>query len=555
MDKLPLYINIGLGVYFAVLLLFSILFGVKRGFGRAISRLVTIIISLPLAYFLCKLLLELVIDKLGLVDTIVESLSDEELTFTADTITPLMAVVTALCVPLLYIFVYFIVNKIMLIFYAISKKFIKKGQTKGSKLGGVIVSMLTCTISFCTLLLPLNGYVGVLSEASDEIVAMQDEPDSDMEEAFELFGDIRDTGLFKVTKGLSDGAFKLMTKTKLETTTGKEIKTDAKSELAGTLELVNDLADVMENEEASEDTVKSIAEVLDYKGKNSIDAIKITFTKMLKEAGAEWKAGNAYMSINLKTELNDDDVFNAFAPMLDKLANSNEDNISDILISLSNLIEAENNLSEYLTAVNSLSENADLKSVVDYIDEYNHETFDALLDLGNDQLSGVGGDSAKFITAFKALFDELYLAKNAGTYMNEISVGGYSLSLTTPIGIIVGEITEYKTTDVESVNYAIMKFYDYVKNKETYNSEYFANVDNMREFTLNLNELLDKILVSPALYNGVKRTSVLGIEFEVTVEEKEAIDMIIDSKKQQNGISTEQQGVLESLKNFFIKPV
>ena len=552
MDKLPLYINIGLGVYFGLLLLFSILFGIKRGLGRSISRLVTIILSLPIAYFLSKFLLELAIDKFGLVDTIMETMSKEDISFSKDAISPIMIVVTALCIPLAFILVYFIVNKIMFIFYAISKKFIAKGESKGSKIGGVLVSMLTCTISFCTLLLPLNGYIGVVSDSSSEIIAMQENPDKEITELFDTIDDTRNSGLLKITKGLSDTTFKLLTNTKLTTTTGKTKKVNAKTELAGTLELVNEISEIMKNEEASEDMVSNFAKALDYNGSNSVYAIKIAFTKMVREAGTEWKAGNKFLKIDFKNEFGDE-TFNAFSGMFDNLISATEDNVSDILTSLSNLIIAENNLSVYLSNVNSgTATTDDLISVIDYIDEYNHDTFNALLDIGDKELKGVSAtDAPKFINAFKKLFDELYASKLAGTYTNAITISQYDLNLTIPGGTLTQTIAQSETSDVGAVHFGIMKFFDYVKNKETYNATYFANADNMNSFCLDLNKLLDNILYSPALFKGTKAAAELNISFEVYLEEKIAIDTVIDSKKTQSGITSEQQDLLERVKTFF----
>lgn len=549
MDKLPLYINIGLGVYFGILLLFSILFGVKRGLGRSISRLVTIILSLPIAYFLSKFLLELAIDKFGLVDTIMETMSKEDVSFSKDTITPIMVVVTALCVPLAFIFVYFIVNKIMFIFYAISKKFIAKGESKGSKFGGVLVSMLTCTISFCTLLLPLNGYIGVVDEGATEISEfIESQDNSNLNKVLDAVEETRNSGILKFTKGISDKTFKLLTKTELTTTTDKTIKTNAKSEIIGVLEIYQDFLDVML------ESFEEIAKVLDYKGKNSISAFKISATTLLKEASVEWKAGKEYLGKNIKEEIGDDDSFNAITPMLDKLSDSNEDNIDQILLSIGRLIDATTLLRDYLTEVNNLTENQTdlLISIVSRLDQENHQTFNDVLRVQNTELDGVSEqDSIKFVSAFIALFDELYNSKLAGTLTNVITVNEYDLNLTIPGGTLSQTIQQFETSDVESVNFAILKFYDYIKNKETYNATYFANADNMNSFCLDLNKLLDNILYSPALFKGTKAVAELNVSFEVYQEEKIAIDTVIDSKKTQSGITSEQQDLLERVKTFF----
>lgn len=549
MDKLPLYINIGLGVYFGLLLLFSILFGIKRGLGRSISRLVTIILSLPIAYFLSKFLLELAIDKFGLVDTITETLSKEDISFSKDAISPIMIVVTALCIPLAFILVYFIVNKIMFIFYAISKKFIAKGESKGSKIGGVLVSMLTCTISFCTLLLPLNGYIGVVDEGATEISEfIESQDNSNINKVLDAVEETRNSGILKFTKGISDKTFKLLTKTELTTTTDKTIKTNAKSEIIGVLEIYQDYLDAML------DSFEEIAKVLDYKGKNSISAFKISVTTLLKEASVEWKEGKEYLGKNIKEEIGDDDSFNAITPMLDKLSDSNEDNIDQILLSIGRLIDATTLLRDYLTEVNNLTENQTdlLISIVSRLDQENHQTFNDVLRAQNTELDGVSEqDSIKFVSAFIALFDELYDSKLAGTLTNVITINEYDLNLTIPGGTLSQTIQQFETSDVESVNFAILKFYDYIKNKETYNATYFANADNMNSFCLDLNKLLDNILYSPALFKGTKAAAELNISFEVYLEEKIAIDTVIDSKKTQSGITSEQQELLERVKTFF----
>ncbi len=549
MDKLPLYINIGLVVYFALLLLFSILFGIKRGLFRSLSRLITVLISLPIAYFLSKFLLKLLVGNFGLVDFLIEELSKEQIAISEESVTPLVTVAIAFAVPLTFALIYFVVNKIMLIFYAISKKFIKKGEFGGNRLGGVLISMLTCTISFCTLLLPLNGYIGAVDEGATEIsdyIEAQD--NSNLNKILDTVKETRNSGILKFTKGLSDQTFKFLTETELTTTTDKTIKTNAKSEIIGVLEISQDFFDVMLK------SFEEIAKVLDYKGKNSIIAFKIFATNLLKEASVEWKAGKEYLGKNIKDELGDDGVFNAFTPMLDKLSNCNEDNIAQIVLSVGRLIDATVLLKEYLTEVNNLAEDQTdiLIEVISRLDEDNHQSFNEILQVQNTKLDGVTKqDAENFVSAFIALFDELYNSKLAGTLTNVITVSEYDLNLTIPGGTLSQTIQQFETSDAEAINYGIIKFYDYVKNKDTYNADYFANTDNMQEFCLDLNLLLDKILYSPALYNGTKRAEELDISFEVNQEEKLAIDAVIDSKKEQSGLTLEQQSVLENLKYFF----
>ncbi len=554
MEKLPLYANIGLGVYFLILILFAILFGVKRGLFRALSRMVTIIISLPIAYFLSKFLLETLVDKLGLVDEIVKSMSEGDMTFTADSLSSVISVVIALCVPLLFIFIYFIVNKIMFIFYAISKKWIKKGQTTGSKIGGVIISILTCTISFSTLVLPLGGYIGVVSDASAQILEMEEEPDQSLVDTLDMVSDIGDTGLFKVTKGLSNGTFKLLTSVKLKGATGKTKKSNAKSEIIGTLEVVNEIAELSDQELSAQDTLRQMATSLDYKGKNSVYAIKIAFTKLLNEAGTEWKEGNEYFGINMRQEFEDQETFDTFSSIFDLFINANEDNLHLVMASMANLVDAEENLYEYLSSVNEGTATSEkLVEVIDFVDELNHQTFIDLIALGEDELTAVAEtDSEKFVRAYQILFDKLYEAKENGTYTTPVHIAGYDLTLATPLGTLTQPIASFSVSEVEAVDFAINKFFDYVKHKDTYNATYFANATNTETFCLDLNKLLDEILEVPALYEAVKEVLQLELQFAVTPIEKTTIDTVIESKKAQSGLSQEQKEVLEGLKTFFI---
>ena len=554
MGQIPLYVNIGLGVYFLVLLLFAILFGVKRGLFRALSRMVTIIISLPIAYFLSKFLLELLVDKLGLIDTIVENFSEGDIAFTADSLSSVVAVVVALCVPLLFIFVYFIVNKIMLIFYAISKKWIKKGQTKGSKIGGVVISILTCTISFSTLVLPLGGYIGLVSDGSAQILEMTEDPDKTLVDSLEMVSDLSDSGFFKVTKGLSNGTFKLMTSVKLKSATGKTKKSNAKSELLGTLEVVNDIAELSDQELSTQDTLRQMANSLDYKGKNSVYAIKIAFAKLLNEAGTEWKEGNEYFGINMRQEFEDQQTFDTFSSIFDLFISANEDNLHLVMTSMANLVDAEENLYEYLSSVNEGTATSEkLVEVIDFVDELNHKTFIDLIALGENELTAVAeGDSEKFVSAYQILFDKLYEAKANGTYKTPVQIEEYNLSLSTPLGTINKYNSGFEVSEVEAVDFAINKFFDYVKHKDVYNETYFSNETNTSKFCLDLNKLLDEILEVPALYDAVKEVLQLELQFTVTPIEKTTIDAIIESKKAQNGLSQEQKEVLEGLKTFFI---
>lgn len=562
MQDLGKIFNILIIGYFVFLLLISILFGAKRKLYKSLVRLGTVLVCLPVTYFLCKIIANNALD--GIIDSVLTEKFDKA-EMSVEAMSEILNLAKALCIPLLFVFVYFITNRIMWIVYAIIGKFVSKKQFKGNKFAGICVSVLTCVISFCAFILPINGYVGLIAGTKPYIQTLSTE-EKDLKDTFddfyELTDQIENAGILKATKKMSNGVFNLLSKVTISGTTGNKYKTNAKKEFYGTLEVFNDVIEVVDTDSVSDQNVATIQNAIDalnYNGENSIYAIKVTFTKMINDAATKWKNGESACGVNLLEEFdNNVEEFATVEPMLDALIEANEDNIADTLKSLLNLVEAENNLYTYISNLNTLSSTDEqFKAVVDYLDEYNISTFKLILEYKAEDLSRLTNrqEAENFITGLEILFDKMCIARDANAYTSNIYVEGYdlgSINIGTFGTIDLPRVNAQTTTELDAVNDSLLHIYDFVINKETYNVSYFTTGDNLQTFCEDVNNLLDEIINTNYFSQGIAEIIAKNISFDVSNEEKQIFDALIDAKKaQQTNITSAQELILNNLKALF----
>lgn len=166
--------NIALIVILVIALLFSVMHGIKRGFAVTLVRVgfaaAALVVSVFVTKYMCSTFFGNSIEKLATSDVNSDNIAEYigYLNHSGALVDFILSAVSALVV---FGLVFFFVDKILFIIFAIIKHFMRSDGDSGkkklsgvSKLLGVIVSMATCFGFYVIYTAPITGTVDMLTE-------------------------------------------------------------------------------------------------------------------------------------------------------------------------------------------------------------------------------------------------------------------------------------------------------------------------------------------------------------------------------------------------------
>lgn len=324
--------NVLLGLSLATVVI-CFLLGLWRGLFKSALRAVTLIVSLVIALILVNTVLASVTESIA--DSIVQEMSSEgeyaDLLASGLAIDVIKSFILAIVSPILFMVLYFVLNKLLLIVYAICKIFIrplvaleKKSIPAHRWLGGA-VGVVCALISLAVLMTPIGGYANLM----DDMVTLVDEAEEG--EYPEEFVDAMDE-IKPVTNALSKNLgvrvpytlggnllFGQLTSFKIETE-DDSISTSLGSEVKGFFNLIPRAMNLSELsfdglDDVNLEPLNGIIDALEAKEGNSQIAVLLV-AEVCSTAAEKWNNGETYLEINIEDMLTDEAA--AFRPAVEK---------------------------------------------------------------------------------------------------------------------------------------------------------------------------------------------------------------------------------------------
>ena len=525
------FINVVTVIVLLLLFSLSVYKGYKRGALKTLIRLGVLICSVVLGFFIAKLLATHFYDKV--VTKISNALMENKnLSVDVDSMGSLLILIKALLVPVTFVLVSVIIDKILLLVYYLITKRIQETQSETSKRVGVLISIITLLIGFSTAFLPINGYIGLVNKGETQL--SQTVLAEKYNGVFKTCGIVGDSALFKATTNLSCKAFDALGKAEYTGLDGKKYKMSTSKEFLGICEIYPKLEELITAEENT-DFVGTALSALDYKGDNSILSVKIAVTNVLRMAGEKWGNGEEFLSLNVKERIDplNEAYFPAVKPILNKLATCTEENLVEYLSSVDKLLKALDKSQVFVEKLKTYADKLpeeiataeeldsvvkEMASLYDLMDEINRSTFYEVIKITVNSFTLAGQDDPCFSYFFGIVIENLRDVKDEPIYFQQVKDANQAL---TDIFILL--------------------------NKE--------DVD----INFRFNRILDKVVIEDGImYNAINDIVVFNVSHEnivmlkVTASNKVLADSYIGGTKPSYIGNKNVYNTLEYLKNLII---
>lgn len=336
-------VTLGLNIFAVITLVFAFLMGLKRGVFKSAVRTVSLFLSAIVAMVLVNVFLPTILETLA--NTLLDSFGGDgivgDLLMAKTTLTVFEALLAAILAPIIFVFVYFIVNKLFLIVCAIVNGIFKRHYQEIEKkipcrrLFGGLIAMVGACVTLVVIATPIGGYAELVDnvmaraeevmdedddakDAKDVKGIKDDKNDKDDKDDESVLGEFEDVGLFadaiaiKVPYSIGGKLFfESLTTLRIEEggVIDKEVNTTIEHELLGILELIP-LAENFENmsfetiEGMNIDPLRDVANALS--DEDSSEIVRIMVADIFATASTKWLAGDTYLSIDLMGMLEGD---------------------------------------------------------------------------------------------------------------------------------------------------------------------------------------------------------------------------------------------------------
>ena len=308
---------------FAILsILLAALLGLKRGVFKSAVRTVSLFASAFVSLFLVKMLLPSLLKVLT--EKILHMLSDSEgalndILQAETSFAVLESLVLAIVAPLIFMLVYFIVNKLFLIVCFIVNLVLKpmtepvEKKIPCRRLFGALISVVGALVTLVVISTPIAGYTEML----DHTVAHIESPDSAHDESTDgVAKTLHD--IEPLTHGFADSVavsipykmggnlfYKNLTSIHIEKNAGvidEAIDTSLEKELIGVLDLLpiaDSFGDISfaDIEGMNIDPLRKVAETLDDQESSAI--VRVMMADIFSTASNRWLKGETYLTIDL----------------------------------------------------------------------------------------------------------------------------------------------------------------------------------------------------------------------------------------------------------------
>ncbi len=411
------WVTLGFTLVFVLMIVIAVFVGMKRGIFKSIVRTATIILAIPVAILLLNVLKKTnLIDKFSsLIDTSKLGVDGEELSKNAEILAkamlyPIVFSIIFLVVSKLFYFVYLIIKSIF------SKKIDGEATSKAlSRTVGALVGVLGALVSFFAVFCPINGYIGCLADAKGYVEDTED--NKEIIEVCDAAIELRSNFVFSFCDDLSDGVFKSLTKINYKSLAGKKtFKSDLRSEVFGTLEIlpqIKDLTSMLESEQIDYDLLKSSVETISsYDGKNNVYTAKIIMCYVTRRIGEE--APSYFDGYDAK-------YLNAVSPLFEEMKTCDEDNASEKLICAVNVFSALDYMQRYFDLLNAKTATGDgmaVENIVKYIETDGWEAYTQKM-IKNCVEDNTEENVEAFSEIAISIFDNLYKIKDEETFLSE----------------------------------------------------------------------------------------------------------------------------------------
>ncbi len=358
------YILLGIGLLWIG---FGALTGLSRGWIKALVRLAGMAIAAVLSLFVCRFAFGFVSD--AQLQTWIAQLpqgdSLAQLTESHYSMEALRSLAVALLAPLLFPFIYFIINKLMLIPGAILNAILhvgRRGKGLVGRLVGLLIGAAGGVLSLAVLMTPVGGYMevaqAVYDTVSDSTSAEGGSQDSlaQVKDLIEQTQSVREHPVFRLSYGtLGSRFFTTLSRISYDGEQGKE-STTLEREIAGLqalLEQVQGLQNMQTSDPAQMDLkpLNDLIRLLESSDDRSSHVLaRMMAAGVLSSASGKWLVGESFLGITPDSLFSGDaeSLRPAFNAALELLEQTTPETVAGDLFRLTDTMECARTLLLYV---------------------------------------------------------------------------------------------------------------------------------------------------------------------------------------------------------------
>ena len=523
---------IGTGIMVAFLAI-GFLLGLWRGLFKSALRVVTLIISIVISFVLINTVFSSVIEMVGkeITKSIAGGSEMADLMASGTVAELIEAFVFAIAAPIVFMVLYFIINKLMLIIYGIAKLFIRplvrleKAKIPFRRLLGGAVGMVGAMISLSVLMTPIGGYATLVDNVFTTIEQAEEgtypeELKDGVKEIKPYTDEIVGSVGVKVPYMLGGQLmFNSLTSFKVEAA-GETVSTSLGEEAEGILALIPRATALSEMSFTDLETfditpLSDLIAALDAPEANS-KIVKILIADVCSTAATKWRAGETFLSINMDELLSEDAA--AFRPsvdlVLEDLAETTPSTVSADLMVFVDTINGVKETYVYIMKVTDVNTELTKDDVKNLIKNLTPET----VELVRASVDGVLAETE--------LANEEGAQAIAGVLMDTLE------------GLANTDMTEEELDrEADAINFVLTA----------------ATTDAIQNGDVNADDMVGAVMSSTIMAGALTNAAQEGnaSDFGANEETSETVNAALDNFAANNQMTAEQQAAADALRAMF----
>ncbi len=533
----------------ALVILFAVLMGLKRGIFKSLLRTISLFISAISAFFLVKEVLAPWLEKIG--DKILRGMAEGEVVGdmmqSEATLHVIEALVMAFVAPLIFMAVYFLLNKLFFFICLLLNILLKplvllEKNIPCHRLIGVLISVMGAFVTLAVISAPVGGYSEVLTHTVEHI----EENRTDYDEVFGAETTDSIMELKPLTDTLSDSLgvsvpyalggellFDGLTSIDVEkddSILDETIHTSLEKELLGIVGLLpraSGLADI------SFDTVETIDiqplkdVLLHIDDEDSSKVVLVVLTDLFATASQKWLAEEEYLGINLIGMLEGKTLIfkGAIEVLLDDLAHTHTSTFSDDLGEL--VLTLENIKTTYVCMMNikqdvDTGEKTETTEVVELIQSLTPKSVEAISTVLPEVMKESSGMEENTALALSEIVIEAFTTladanENGSMTSEEVDKEAAALNHVLTVGMNTAiPMNQEKTDDL-------------------------------------VNTIMDSTIIADSVKKNADNENVEQALLDIAPETIDLIHSSIDSYEASNELTEEDAATINALRNLFAK--
>ena len=533
----------------ALVILFAVLMGLKRGIFKSLLRTISLFISAISAFFLVKEVLAPWLEKIG--DKILRGMAEGEVVGdmmqSEATLHVIEALVMAFVAPLIFMAVYFLLNKLFFFICLLLNILLKplvllEKNIPCHRLIGVLISVMGAFVTLAVISAPVGGYSEVLTHTVEHI----EENRTDYDEVFGAETTDSIMELKPLTDTLSDSLgvsvpyalggellFNGLTSIDVEkddSILNETIHTSLEKELLGIVGLLpraSGLADI------SFDTVETIDiqplkdVLLHIDDEDSSKVVLVVLTDLFATASQKWLAEEEYLGINLIGMLEGKTMIfkGAIEVLLDDLAHTHTSTFSDDLGEL--VLTLENIKTTYVCMMNikqdvDTGEKTETTEVVELIQSLTPKSVEAISTVLPEVMKESSGMEENTALALSEIVIEAFTTladanENGSMTSEEVDKEAAALNHVLTVGMNTAiPMNQEKTDDL-------------------------------------VNTIMDSTIIADSVKKNADNENVEQALLDIAPETIDLIHSSIDSYEASNELTEEDAATINALRELFVK--